>query len=68
MDIYYRVTSTFYPDGRVVAAITGSCQADTRPSSTRSKIPGADIYCDWMPYSEAINKVAESKTLPHKKK
>ena len=42
----------FYDDGRVIAAITSTVQAENQPQDERHHGRLADIYTDWFPTLE----------------
>lgn len=52
MNTYYCVTSSFYDDGRVIAAITSTIQAEQQPQDERHHGRLSDIYTDWFPTLE----------------
>lgn len=52
MKTYYCVTTAFYDDGRVTAAITDEVQAIAKPESTNKTTSTKDIYCDWFESKE----------------
>lgn len=59
---YYCVTSACYDDGRVIASITDTVQADEMPESQQTSTRDRDIYCDWFAsIEEARAFVSEAK-------
>lgn len=46
--VWYCVTSSFYNDGRVVAAITATEEAGRKPASRFTETRRCDIYNDWF--------------------
>ena len=48
MKTYYCVTTEFYDDGRVTAAITATLEADTQPENTFKNLRDKDVYNDWF--------------------
>ena len=48
MKTYYCVTSVFYDDGRVTAAITSERTADDKPENGYTSTNRCDIYTDWL--------------------
>ena len=68
MKTYYCVTSSFDDRGHVVAAITATCQADTKPESTYKSTSRKDIYNDWFETRKAAELfVKGSKNAQHKR-
>lgn len=48
MKTYYCVTTGFYDNGRVTAAITATVEADTPPENTSKTLRDKDVYNDWF--------------------
>ena len=48
MKEYFCVTSRYYNDGRVTAAITGTKQAEKKPYSHLNGTVRCDTYTDWF--------------------
>ena len=48
MNTYYCVTTAFYDDGRVVAGITDTIEAQVKPENTFTEKRNRDIYNDWF--------------------
>jgi hypothetical protein len=48
MKTFYCVTSSFYDSGRVVAAITDTVEAYTKPENHHTEKRDRDIYTDWF--------------------
>ncbi len=48
MKTWYCVTTAFYDNGRVVAAITDTKEAEKKPESTCSELRSRDVYNDWF--------------------
>ena len=59
MKKYYSVTSAFYDDGRVVAGITGSREAESKPESRCTAKSDRDIYEDWFESMEEAGEFVE---------
>lgn len=60
MKTYFCVTSAFYDDGRVTAAITDSKEAEQKPENTyNGSARGRDIYSDWFESKEEAEKYVE---------
>jgi hypothetical protein len=47
MKTFYCVTTSVYDRGRVVASITDTKEAETRPENTSYERNDRDIYNDW---------------------
>lgn len=62
MKTYYCVTTAFYDSGRVVAGITDSREAESKPESRYSELRDRDVYEDWFEcFEEAEQFVKEAK-------
>ena len=62
MNTYYCVTTAYYDDGRVTAAITDIVDSETEPESGMKSTRRKDIYCDWYGnYGDAIAAVDAAK-------
>jgi len=48
MKTYYCVTSVFYNDGRVTAAITSEQATEDKPEDGYTSTSRRDIYTDWF--------------------
>ena len=59
MKTYFCVTSAFYNDGRVTAAITESKEAEQKPESTNKSLRDRDIYSDWFESNQEAEKCIE---------
>ena len=62
MKKYYCVTSAFYDDGRVVAGITGSREAERKPESRCTEKSDRDIYEDWFESMEQAREFVRGAT------
>lgn len=59
---YYCVTSAFYDDGTVRAAITDRKEANAAPQNTYYSASNRDIYVDWYAnYNDAVQAVENAK-------
>ncbi|HAB60043.1 MAG TPA: hypothetical protein DCE48_04925 [Lachnospiraceae bacterium] len=52
MKTYFCVTSTFYDNGKVAAAITDSREADQKPENSYKSLNKKDVYNDWFESKE----------------
>lgn len=59
MKTYFCVTSSFYDNGKVAAAITDSKEADQKPENTYESLKKKDIYNDWLESKEEAEKFIE---------
>ena len=59
MNTFYCVTSSFYDNGRVTAAITATKQAARRPESEFHSTSRADIYIDWYDTQQAAEQAIQ---------
>mgnify|MGYP000283895748 CR=1 FL=1 len=48
MATYWCVTSVFFDNGRTLAAITGTVEADIKPKNTYTELRDRDVYTDWF--------------------
>ena len=52
---FYEVTTCFYDNGKVTAAITGTVESDQKPTDTSDNNDKCDVYKDWFETEEAAN-------------
>lgn len=61
MKKWWCVTSAYFDDGRVIAAITDSTEAMEKPESSSVSLKRKDVYVDWLPsHEEAVKFVQDS--------
>ena len=58
--IWYCVTSSFDDKGRVIAAITSTCEAAVQPEGGFTRTKRKDIYHDWYGSVEEANRAVEA--------
>lgn len=54
---FYEVTTCFYDNGKVTAAITRTVESDQKPTDTSDNNDKCDVYKDWFETEEAANQV-----------
>ena len=52
---FYEVTTGFYDNGKVTAAITRTVESDQKPTDTSDNNDKCDVYKDWFETEEAAN-------------
>ena len=52
---FYEVTTCFYDNGKVTAAITRTVESDQKPTDTSDNNDKCDVYKDWFEKEEAAN-------------
>lgn len=52
---FYEVTTCFFDDGKVPAAITRTVESDQKPTDTSDNNDKCDVYKDWFETEEAAN-------------
>lgn len=52
---FYEVTTCFYDNGKVTAAITRTVESDQKPADTSDNNDKCDVYKDWFETEEAAN-------------
>ena len=56
---WYAVTSSFYDNGKVKAAITDTVMAVQKPESGYKELKRCDVYVDYYPTKEEADKAVE---------
>lgn len=56
---WYAVTSSFYDNGKVKAAITDTVRAAQKPESGYKELKRCDVYVDYYPTKEEADKAVE---------
>lgn len=52
---FYEVTTCFFDDGKVTAAITRTIETGQKPDDSRSSNDKCDVYKDWFETEKAAN-------------
>lgn len=52
---FYEVTTCFYDNGKVTAAIMRTVESDQKPTDTSDNNDKCDVYKDWFETEEAAN-------------
>lgn len=62
MKKYYAVCSSYYDDGRVIANLVDTIEAEEKPEDTYKETRRCDVYVNWFgSYEEAMNHIKDCK-------
>lgn len=63
MKKYYAVCSSYYDNGKVIANLIDTIEAEEKPEDTYKETRRCDVYVNWFgSYKEAMNHIKECRT------
>lgn len=62
MKKYYAVCSSYYDNGKVIANLVDTIEAEEKPEDTYKETRRCDVYVNWFgSYEEAMNYIEDCK-------